>query len=97
MTASVLIVYLLFKCRFCGLTKGISPKICILCVCVKILNKRSFEPFCVWSLFKRHQQHARRLSLSHAAHVNAPWPDELTEVRTSGLYLLPKTIICPKH
>ena len=35
---------------FCGLIKGISPKICILCVCVKI-NKRSFEPFCVWMLF----------------------------------------------
>ena len=32
---------------FCGLIKGISPKICILCVRVKI-NKRSFEPFCVW-------------------------------------------------
>ena len=29
------------------LTKGISPNICILCVRVKI-NKRSFEPFCVW-------------------------------------------------
>ena len=27
--------------------KGISTKICILCVCVEI-NKRSFEPFCVW-------------------------------------------------
>ena len=35
MTASVL-----------KLHKGISPKICILCVRVKI-NKRSFEPFCV--------------------------------------------------
>ena len=31
---------------FCGLTKGISPKICIR---VKI-NKHSFEPFCVWIL-----------------------------------------------
>ena len=31
---------------FCGLIKGISPKICILSVRVKI-NKRSFEPFCV--------------------------------------------------
>ena len=29
---------------FCGLTKEISPKMCILCVRVKI-NKRSFEPF----------------------------------------------------
>ena len=29
------------------LTKGISPDICLLCVCVKI-NKRSFEPVCVW-------------------------------------------------
>ena len=35
---------------FCGLTKGISPKMCILCVRVKI-NKHSFEPFCVWFLF----------------------------------------------
>ena len=31
---------------FCGLTKGLSPKICLLGVCV-IINKRSFEPFCV--------------------------------------------------
>ena len=29
------------------LIKGISPNICLLCVRVKI-NKRSFEPFCVW-------------------------------------------------
>jgi len=29
--------------------KGISPKMCILCVHVKI-NKRLFEPFCVWIL-----------------------------------------------
>ena len=29
--------------------KGISPKMCILCVRVKI-NKRLFEPFCVWIL-----------------------------------------------
>ena len=35
---------------FCGLIKEISPKICILCVRVKI-NKRSFEPFSVWILF----------------------------------------------
>ena len=32
---------------FCGLTKRISSKICILSVHVKI-NKRSFEPLCVW-------------------------------------------------
>ena len=32
---------------FCGLMKGISLKMCILCVHVKI-NKRSFEPFCVF-------------------------------------------------
>ena len=32
---------------FCGLIKGISPKLCILRVRVEI-NKRSFEPFCVW-------------------------------------------------
>ena len=32
---------------FCDLIKEISPNICILCVRVKI-NKRSFEPFCVW-------------------------------------------------
>ena len=43
-------VYLLFKCRFCGLIKGISPKICILCVRVKI-SKRLFEPCGVWILF----------------------------------------------
>ena len=36
---------------FCGLTNGISPKICILCVRV-IINKCSFEPFCVWILTK---------------------------------------------
>ena len=29
---------------FCSLTKEITPKICRLCVCVKI-NKRSSEPF----------------------------------------------------
>ena len=29
---------------YCGLTQGISPEICILCVRV-IINKRSFEPF----------------------------------------------------
>ena len=38
--SSFLTVYL----SFCGLIKGISPKMCILCVRVKI-NKRSFEPF----------------------------------------------------
>ena len=32
---------------FCGFIKGISTKICILCVPVKI-NKRSFEPFSVY-------------------------------------------------
>ena len=36
---------------FCGLIKWISPKMCILCVRVKI-NKRSFEPFYVWILFR---------------------------------------------
>ena len=30
--------------------KGISPKIYILWVCV-IINKRYFEPFCVWILY----------------------------------------------
>ena len=49
--SSFLTVYLLFKCRFCGLIKGISPKICILCVRVKI-NKRSFEPFCALDLIE---------------------------------------------
>ena len=34
---------------FCCLIKGISPKICVLCVRVKI-NKRLFETFCVWIL-----------------------------------------------
>ena len=29
------------------MTEGISLKMCILCVCVKI-NKHLFEPFCVW-------------------------------------------------
>ena len=32
---------------FCGLIKRISPKICILCVRVK-MNKRSFKPFFVF-------------------------------------------------
>ena len=32
------------KVSFCSLTKGITLKICRLCVCV-IINKRSFEPF----------------------------------------------------
>ena len=32
------------KVSFCSSTKGIIPKICILCVCVMI-NKRSFEFF----------------------------------------------------
>ena len=43
-------IYLLFKCHFMAwqMTKGISLKICILCVRVKI-NKRLFEPFCVWN------------------------------------------------
>ena len=41
---------------FCGLIKGISPKICILCVRVKI-NKRSFESFCVWILFENASSH----------------------------------------
>ena len=36
---------------FCGLIKGISPKIYILCARVKI-NKHSFKPFCVWILFQ---------------------------------------------
>ena len=36
---------------FCGFIKGISPKMCILCVRVKI-NKRSFEPFCVLIVMK---------------------------------------------
>ena len=42
---------------FCGLTKGISPKICILCVRV-IINERSFEPFCVWILFWSASSHS---------------------------------------
>ena len=42
---------------FCGLTKRIFPKICILCVRVKI-NKRSFEPFCVWILFQNASSHS---------------------------------------
>ena len=35
---------------FCSLTKGITPKICRLCVCV-IIDKRSSNFVCVWSLF----------------------------------------------
>ena len=38
---------------YCALINGISPKMCMLCVRVKI-NKRSFEPFlCVFELAKR--------------------------------------------
>ena len=36
---------------FCGLIKGISREICILCVRVKI-SKRSFEPFLCLDLIK---------------------------------------------
>ena len=32
------------KVSFCSLTKGITPKMCRLCIYV-IINKRSFEPF----------------------------------------------------
>ena len=35
---------------FCSATKGITPKMCRLCVCV-IINKRSFEPFVCLDLF----------------------------------------------
>ena len=49
-----LTIYLL---SFCGLTNGISPKICILCVRVKI-NKHSFEPFCVRILFQNANSHS---------------------------------------
>jgi len=45
------------KVSFCGLTKWISPKICILCVSVKI-NKRSFESFCVWIHYLRNKNTA---------------------------------------
>ena len=47
--------FIIFNCLtfvevlFCGLMKGISLKICILCVRV-ILNKHSCEPFWVWIL-----------------------------------------------
>ena len=46
---------------FCGLIKGISPKICILCVRGKI-NKRSFEPFCV-SVFYVNSFHSTDIAL----------------------------------
>ena len=58
MTASVLkqdpntkrlLIYFNTETQFCGLIKGISPKICILCVRAKI-NKCLLEPFCVWIL-----------------------------------------------
>ena len=39
-----------------GLTKGISLTNCILCVCV-IIDKRSFEHFCVWILFLNASSH----------------------------------------
>ena len=42
---------------FCGLINGISLKICILCVRVKI-PQRSFEPFCVWFLFQNASSHS---------------------------------------
>ena len=42
---SFLTIYLLNV--ICGLTKGISLKMCILCVHVKI-SMHLFEPFCVW-------------------------------------------------
>ena len=41
------IVFACLSVSFCGLIKGISPKMCILCVHVEI-NKCSFEPFWVW-------------------------------------------------
>ena len=37
-------------CFFCSLTKGITPKICRLCVYV-LKNKCSFEPFMCLDLF----------------------------------------------
>ena len=52
---------------FCGLIKGISPKICILCVRVKI-NKRSFEPFCVWILSPE---------LVYKTHIHRDRPEDL--------------------
>ena len=42
--SSFLTVQLLFKCRFVTWRKGITPKICRLCVYV-LVNKRSFESF----------------------------------------------------
>ena len=45
-----MLIYFDMDTVFYGLTKGISPKICLLCVHVKI-SKRLFEPFCVWILF----------------------------------------------
>ena len=36
--------YIFSSLKFCGLIKGMSPKMCTLCVRVKI-NKRSFVPF----------------------------------------------------
>ena len=42
---------------FCSSTKGISPKICRLCVCV-IINRRSFEAFmCKDLVLERWQSH----------------------------------------
>ena len=72
MTASV---YLLFTCCFVAWQKGISLKICILCVCVKV-NKHSFEPFCV--LILSHNTTTKMLPLaaycvpSHPLHIMYP-------------------------
>ena len=48
-----LFCFVLFFCSFpffCSLTKGITPKICRVCVCVQI-NKRSLNLLCVWNFF----------------------------------------------
>ena len=53
------------------MTRGISPKICILCVCV-IINKCSIEPFCVWSLYDYTYV---RLKALHMKHYNKTQPN----------------------
>ena len=59
---------------FCGLTKGISLKICILCVCV-IINKHSFEPFCVWICYYYYlTQNICSPVADHAHHFMQPFP-----------------------
>ena len=72
---------------FCGLTKGISPKMCILCVCV-ITNNRSFEPFMSLDLLQGQLSVLTRISLSvpPLCYRSSPWkiPDFLPNMQVAG-------------